>query len=57
MSPRSDNLPSSSRNLGTKSGMKKFDIFPDNSAGKGIKVTSNYLIIGVKERSEKEAKL
>jgi len=41
-------LVSSSHNLGTKSGLKKFDMCPECSARKGNKITSNHLLIGVK---------
>ena len=51
-----NSLVSSSRNLGTKSGLKKFDMCFECSARKGNKITSNYLLIGVKNRNDKEAK-
>jgi len=46
----------SSRNPGTKSGLKKLNMCPDCSARKGNKITSNYPLISVKERSEREVK-
>jgi hypothetical protein len=46
----------SSRNPSTKSGLKKFDKCPDCSARKCNKITSDYLLIGVRERSEREGK-
>lgn len=49
-------LVSSSRNLGTKSGLKTFDMCPEWPAKKGNKITSNYLLISVKERDGKEVK-
>jgi len=51
-----NSLVSSSRNLGTKLGLKKFDMCPECSAREGNKIASNYLLIGVKNRNEKEAK-
>jgi hypothetical protein len=50
------NLASSSRNLGTKSGLKKFDMRPECSARQDNRITSNYLLIGVENKNEKEAK-
>jgi hypothetical protein len=51
-----NSLVSSSRNFGTKSGLKKFDMCPECSAKKGNKITLNGLLIGVKNRNDKEAK-
>lgn len=44
-----NSLVSNSRNLGTKLGLKKFNMCPECSARKGNKITSNYLLIGVKK--------
>jgi hypothetical protein len=39
---------SSSRNLDTKSDLRRCDMCPEHSARKGSEITSNYLLIGVK---------
>jgi hypothetical protein len=51
-----NSLVSSSHNLGTKSWLKKYNMCLECSARKGNKITSNYLLIGVKNRNKKEAK-